>query len=62
MCVDYKDLNKACPKDDYPLPIIDILVDYTVWNDLLSFVDGFEGYNPMLMDPEHMTKTAFTTP
>lgn len=62
MCVDYKDLNKACPKDDYPLPIIEILVDYTVWNDLLSFVDGLEGYNQMLMDPEHMTKTALTTP
>lgn len=60
ICVDYKDLNKACPKDDYPLPIIDILVDHTVYHAMLSFVDGFFGYNQM--DPEHMTKTAFTTP
>ena len=54
--MDYRDLNKACPT------IIDILVDYTVFHALLSFVDGFSGYNKMLMDPEHMAKTAFTTP
>jgi hypothetical protein len=41
MCVDYIDLNKACPKDDYPLPIIDILVDHTVYHAMLSFVDGY---------------------
>ena len=41
MCVDFKDLNKACPKDDFPLPYIDVLVDNTADNNLMSFMDGF---------------------
>ena len=45
MCVDFRDLNKACPKDDFPLPYIDILIDNTVGHALLSFKDGFSGYN-----------------
>ena len=41
MCVDFRDLNKAFPKDDFPLPRIDVLVDSTVGSALMSFMDGF---------------------
>ena len=45
MCVDFTDLNKACPKDSYPLPRIDQLVDSTAGHKLLSFMDAFSRYN-----------------
>jgi len=45
VCVDYRDLNKASPKDDFPLPHIDILVDNAARNATYSFMDGFSGYN-----------------
>ena len=45
MCVDFTDLNKACPKNNYPLPRIDTLVDSTARHQLLSFMDAFLGYN-----------------
>jgi hypothetical protein len=45
MCVDFTDLNKACPKDSYPLPRIDQLVDSIAGHKLLSFMDAFSGYN-----------------
>ena len=41
MCVDFIDLNRACPKDSYPLPRIDTLVDSTARQQLLSFMDAF---------------------
>ena len=47
MCVDFTDLNKACPKDSYPLPCIDALVDSAAGCKLLSFLDAFSGYNPV---------------
>ena len=53
MCVDYRDLNKASPKDDYPLPNIDMIVNNTASHDLESFVDGFSGYNQIKMHPDH---------
>ena len=49
MCVDFQDLNKASPKDDFPLPHIDVLLDNTVGHALLSFMDGFSGYNHIKM-------------
>ena len=49
MCVDYSDLNKACPKDTYPLPCIDQLIDNTVGYELLSFLDTYSGYNQIRM-------------
>ncbi|XP_077215620.1 uncharacterized protein LOC143850238 [Tasmannia lanceolata] len=61
MCVDFRDLNRASLKDDFPLPHIDILVDNTAGHALLSFMDGFSGYNQIKMAPKDMTKTAFTT-
>ena len=45
MCVDFTDLNKAYPKDNYPLPHIEQLVDSTASHQLLSFMDAFSGYN-----------------
>ena len=45
MCVDFTDLNKACPKDNYPLPRVDVLVDSIARHQLLSFMDAFSGYN-----------------
>ena len=60
MCVDFRDLNKACPKDDFPLPHIDVLVYNTTRSALISFMDGFLGYNQIKMAPKDMTKTTFT--
>ena len=60
MCVDFKDLNKACPKDDYPLPRIDVLVDNTTGSTLMSLMDGFLGYNQIKMALKDVTKTTFT--
>ena len=61
VCVDFQDLNKASPKDDFPLPHIDMLVDGTVGHSMLSFMDGFSGYNQILMALEDMEKTSFIT-
>ena len=60
-CVDFRDLKKAYPKDDFPFPHIDVLVDNTAGNALISFMDGFSGYNQIKMAPKDMTKTSFTT-
>jgi len=61
MCVDYWDLNRASPKDNFPLPHIDTLVDNTAKFSLFSFMDGFSGYNQIKMAPEDMEKTTFIT-
>ena len=61
MCVDFTDLNKACPKDSYPLPRIDQLVDSTAGHKLLSFMDAFSGYNQIKMDEADQEKTSFVT-
>ena len=44
-CVDFRNLNKACPKDEFPLPNMDLLIDFTVGNAMFSFMDGLSGYN-----------------
>src|SRR4030043_832453 len=62
MCVDYRDLNKASPKDDFPLPHIDVLVDSTAKSKVFSFMDGFSGYNQIKMAAEDKEKTSFITP
>ena len=49
ICVDFRNLNKACPKDDFPLPDIDVLVDNIAGSALMSFMDGFSGYNQIKM-------------
>ena len=61
VCVDFCDMNKANPKDDFPLPHIDMLVDSTAGHSMLSFMDGFSTYNQIMMAPEDMEKTSFIT-
>jgi hypothetical protein len=61
MCVDFIDLNKACLKDSFPLPQINMLVDSTTRCGLLSFMDAFSGYNQIRMHPVDQEKTAFIT-
>ncbi|XP_027155474.1 uncharacterized protein LOC113755765 [Coffea eugenioides] len=60
--VDYRDLNKASPKDDFPLPNIHILLDNTAGHEIESFCDCFAGYHQILMAEEDREKTAFITP
>ena len=62
MCVDFWDLIKVNPKDDFPMPHIDVLVDNIVGHALLSFMDRFSRYNQIKMASEDMEKTTFITP
>jgi len=61
ICVNYRDLNRASLKDNFPLPHIDILVDNTARFSLFSFMDGFSGYNQIKIAPKQMEKTTFIT-
>ncbi|XP_073137893.1 uncharacterized protein [Henckelia pumila] len=61
MCVDFRDLNKACPKDCYPLPRIDQLVDSTSGCELLSFMDAYQGYHQIPLALEDQDKVSFVT-
>jgi hypothetical protein len=62
MCIDYTDLHKVCPKDPFPLPRIDQIVDSTVGCDLLCFLDAYSGYHQIRIAREDEEKTAFITP
>ncbi|XP_070039979.1 uncharacterized protein [Nicotiana tomentosiformis] len=62
VCVNYRDLNKASPKDNFPLPNIHILIDNCAKHEIGSFVDCYAGYHQILMDEEDAEKTAFITP
>nr|KYP72382.1 Transposon Ty3-I Gag-Pol polyprotein [Cajanus cajan] len=61
MCTDYTDLNKACPKDAYPLLCIDRLVDVASGHSIFCFLDAYSGYNQIKMHPADEEKTAFIT-
>ena len=61
MCVDYTDLNRACPKDSFPLPKIDRLVDSTAGHALMSFMDAYSGFQQIPLWKEDQEKTAFIT-
>ena len=61
MCIDFTDLNKACPKDSYPLLWIDVLVDSTARHRLLSLMDAFSRYNLIKLDKANQEKTSFVT-
>ena len=61
MCVDFTDLNKACPKDSYPLSRVDVFVDSIAQHQLLSFMDTFSGYNQIQMHEDDQEKTFFVT-
>ena len=56
------DLNKACPKDPFPMPKIDQLVDATVGHSWMSFLDAFQGYHQIPLALDDQEKTAFVTP
>uniref|UniRef100_A0A2N9F868 RNase H type-1 domain-containing protein n=1 Tax=Fagus sylvatica TaxID=28930 RepID=A0A2N9F868_FAGSY len=62
VCVNFTDLNKACPKDPFPLPKIDQLVDSTAGHERMSFLDAFQGYHQIALREEDQEKTAFITP
>ena len=62
VCVDFTDLNKACPKDSFPMPQIDQLVDATAGHPWMSFLDAFQGYHQIPLALEDQEKTAFVTP
>ena len=61
ICVEFTDLNKACPKDNYPLPWINVLIDLTARHQLLSFMDAFSGYNQIKLNEANQEKTSFVT-
>ena len=60
--MDYTDLNEACPKDSFPLPRIDKIVDASAEHVMLSFLDAFSGYHQIPMHSPDAKKIAFITP
>ena len=62
MCVDYTGLNKACPKDPFPLPRIDQIVDSTSGCETLCFLDAYSGYHQITMKESNQLTTSFITP
>ena len=62
VCIGYTDLNDACPKDSFPLPRIDHIVDATAEHGILSFLDAFSRYHQIPMHPPDAKKTSFITP
>ncbi|CAN6725239.1 unnamed protein product [Malus baccata var. baccata] len=61
-CVDYRNINSATPKDEYPMPMADLSIDAITKHKVLSFMDGNAGYNQIKMAPEDIHKTAFRCP
>ena len=62
ICIDYRDINRACPKDNYPTPYIDQIIDDCAGSEIFSFMDGFSGYNQINILPADQPKTAFIFP
>ena len=62
VCVDFTDLNKACPKDPFPMPRINQLVDATVGRPRMSFLNAFQGYHQIPLALDDQEKTVFVTP
>ncbi|XP_065631983.1 uncharacterized protein LOC136068572 [Quercus suber] len=62
VCVDFTDLNRACPKDSFPVPMVDQLVDATYRHSRISFLDAFQRYHQIALVPEDQEKTTFITP
>ena len=62
MCIDFKHINRACPKDHFPLPHIDQVVDSTAGCEHLSFLDAYSGYHQIRLYGPDEIKTAFITP
>jgi hypothetical protein len=62
VCVDFRDLNRATPKDEYLMPVAEILINAAAGHKILSFMDGNAGYNQIFMAPEDINKTTFRVP
>jgi hypothetical protein len=62
ICVDFINLNRATPKDEYSMPVADLLIDSASGNKMISFLDGNAGYNQIFMEKEDVSKTAFRCP
>ena len=62
MCIDYTSLNKACPKDHFPLSRIDQIIDSTSGYEILSFLDAYSGYHQIMMKDSDQLATSFITP
>ena len=58
-CVDFRNLNKACPKNEFPLPNISLLANSTIGSSMFSFMDGYNRYNQIKMATKDTEKTAF---
>ena len=62
VCIDYTDLNEACPKDDFSLPRIDQIIDFAAGHGILSLLDALSGYHQIPMHPSDAKKMTFITP
>lgn len=62
LCIYFRDLNKACPKDNFPTLFIGKIIDECVGNGMFSFIDGFSGYNQITIHPEDQYETTFIFP
>jgi hypothetical protein len=62
LCIDFKNLNKCSRKDNYPLPKMEHILQKVSGSKLMSFIDGFSGYNQIVVHPKDKEKTAFMTP
>ena len=62
VCTDFRDLNWACPKDNFPTPFIDQILDECPGSEVYSFMDDFSGYNQIPIKPEDQHKTSFICP
>jgi hypothetical protein len=62
VCMEFRDLNKACPKDNFPMPFIDHILDECAGSEIFSFMDGFLGYNQIQIKPKDQHKMTFICP
>uniref|UniRef100_A0A151UEW0 Transposon Ty3-I Gag-Pol polyprotein n=1 Tax=Cajanus cajan TaxID=3821 RepID=A0A151UEW0_CAJCA len=62
VCIDFRDLNAATPKDAYPMPIGETMIDAVTGNEILSLLDGYSGYNQIYIAKNDVSKTAFRCP
>jgi len=62
VCIDFRGLNKSCPKDNYPTPFINQIIDECARNVVFSFMDKFSRYNQIIIHPEYQHKTTFICP
>jgi hypothetical protein len=62
VCMDFRNLNRAIPKDEYPIPIVDVLISHASGNWMISFLDGNARYNQIFMASEDISKMTFRCP